>query len=73
MKILVVHETGWITGLPHIQNHFFERLCPKGHNIKGIDYGFDWKRYPDRKIDKKKGFPHISKISNGSGIDNLIC
>ena len=70
MKILVVQETDWITRYPHTQHHLFERLSLKGHTIKVIDYGFDWKKDPDKKIyQKREVFPHVSKIYDGSCID----
>jgi glycosyltransferase involved in cell wall biosynthesis len=70
MKILVVQETDWITRYPHTQHHLFERLSLKGHTIKVIDYGFDWKKDPKRKIyQKREVFPRVSKICDGSGIE----
>jgi glycosyltransferase involved in cell wall biosynthesis len=70
MKILVVQETDWITRYPHTQHHLFERLSLKGHTIKVIDYGFDWKKDPRRKTyQKREVFPHVSKIYERSGID----
>ena len=70
MKILVVQETDWITRYPHTQHHLFERLSLKGHTIKVIDFGFDWKKDPERKIyQKREVFPRVSKICDGSGID----
>ena len=70
MKILVVQETDWITRYPHTQHHLFERLFLKGHTVKVIDYGFDWKKDQNKKIfQKREVFPHISKIYDGSDID----
>jgi glycosyltransferase involved in cell wall biosynthesis len=70
MKILVVQETDWITRFPHTQHHLFERLSLRGHTIKVIDYGFDWKKDPHKKIfQKREVFPRVSKIHNESGID----
>jgi len=70
MKILVVQETDWITRYPHTQHHLFERLSLKGHTVKVIDYGFDWKKDPLRKIyQKREVFPRVSKICDGSGIE----
>jgi glycosyltransferase involved in cell wall biosynthesis len=70
MKILVVQETDWITRYPHTQHHLFERLSLKGHTIKVIDYGFDWRKDTNRELFKKKEiFPHVSKIYTGSSIE----
>lgn len=70
MKILVVQETDWITRYPHTQHHLFERLSLKGHTVKVIDYGFDWKLDPNKKLyQKREVFPRVSKIYDGSGID----
>jgi len=52
------------------QHHLFERLSLKGHTIKVIDYGFDWKKDPNKKIyQKREVFPDVSKIYAGSSID----
>jgi len=70
MKILVVQETDWITRYPHTQHHLFERLTLKGHTVKVIDYGFDWKQDANKKLYRKREvFPGVSKIYPGSGID----
>ena len=70
MKILVVQETDWITRYPHTQHHLFERLSLKGHTINVIDYGFDWKKDPNKKLyQKREVYPHISKIYDGSDIN----
>ncbi len=70
MKILVVQETDWITRFPHTQHHLFERLTLRGHTIKVIDYGFDWKKDPNRKFyQKREVFPRVSKICEGAGIE----
>lgn len=69
MKILVVQETDWITRYPHTQHHLFERLSLRGHIINVVDYGFDWKNDPNKKIyQKREIFPHVSKIYDGSDI-----
>lgn len=70
MRILVVQETDWITRYPHTQHHLFERLSLKGHTIKVIDYGFDWRKETRKELfQKKKYFPRVSKIYTGSSID----
>ena len=70
MKILVVQETDWITRYAHTQHHLFERLSLKGHTITVIDYGFDWKKDPNKKLyQEREIFLHVSKLYEGSGVD----
>ena len=58
MNILVIQETDWIARYPHTQHHLFERLSLNGHTIKVIDYGFDWKKDPRRKMFEKRAMGH---------------
>ncbi|MBM4241938.1 MAG: glycosyltransferase family 4 protein [Euryarchaeota archaeon] len=44
MKILVVQESDWIERNPHQQHHLMDILSAKGHKIRVIDYGIDWRR-----------------------------
>lgn len=44
MKILVVQESDWLKRNPHQQHHLMDRLSAKGHEIRVIDHGIDWRR-----------------------------
>jgi glycosyltransferase involved in cell wall biosynthesis len=65
MKILIVQESDWIERNPHQQHHLMDRLSVRGHDIRVIDYGIDWRR-KDSKWQglyvKRKVFHHVHKV-----------
>jgi glycosyltransferase involved in cell wall biosynthesis len=70
MRILVVQETNWPERYPHTQHHLMERLCLRGHEVRVIDYDFDWKRNSQRKVFQARTvFKGVSKIHPNAKID----
>ncbi len=65
MKILIVQESDWLERNPHQQHHLMDRLSVRGHDIRVIDYGIDWRR-KDRKrrsiYVKRKVYHHVHKV-----------
>lgn len=69
MKILVIQETNWPERYPHTQHHLMERLVLKGHEVRVIDFDFDWKRNNTSSIFKRKViFQDVSKIMKDATI-----
>jgi len=70
MRILVVQETNWPERYPHTQHHLMERLCLRGHEVRVIDYDFDWKRSSHRRLFQARTvFCGVSKIHQNAKID----
>ncbi|MDP3033883.1 MAG: glycosyltransferase, partial [Methanobacteriaceae archaeon] len=65
MRILIVQESDWIERNPHQQHHLMDRLSVKGHSIRVIDYGIDWRRKDEKRFDflvDRKVFHHVHKV-----------
>lgn len=70
MKILLLQETDWLERYPHTQHHLMERLSQKGHQIRVIDYDFDWSKKQKHEIFKERlEFHNVKKIYSGSNVD----
>ncbi|MGC9516140.1 MAG: glycosyltransferase family 4 protein [Methanomicrobiales archaeon] len=71
MKILLVQESDWLLRNPHQQHHLMDRLSAKGHDIRVIDFGIDWRR-KDKKWKgvyvRRKIYPDISKVVDNAKI-----
>ncbi|MFX0087803.1 MAG: glycosyltransferase, partial [Candidatus Hodarchaeota archaeon] len=67
MKILVIQETDWIKRGPHQSHHLFERIVRLGHQVRVIDFDFDWdKKSNEGKIlSRKKIIIAAPKVIDG--------
>lgn len=70
MKILVVQESDWLKRNPHQQHHLMERMSLRGHEIRVIDYEFDWKTNKNPGlIAKRTVFEGVNKIDDEASVD----
>ncbi|MDP3034569.1 MAG: glycosyltransferase family 4 protein [Methanobacteriaceae archaeon] len=66
MRILIVQESDWIERNPHQQHHLMDRLSVKGHSIRVIDHGIDWRRKDEKRFDflvDRKVYHHVHKVN----------
>jgi glycosyltransferase involved in cell wall biosynthesis len=66
MRILIVQESDWIERNPHQQHHLMDRLSVKGHQIRVIDYGIDWRRKDSKSpgfLVDRKVYHHVHKVN----------
>ena len=66
MRILIVQESDWIERNPHQQHHLMDRLSVKGHDIRVIDYGIDWRRKDSKRhglLVDRKVYHHVHKVN----------
>ncbi|MEW6009792.1 MAG: glycosyl transferase GT4 family protein [Methanobacterium sp.] len=71
MKILLVQESDWIERNPHQQHHLMDRLSAKGHQIRVIDYGIDWRRKDKKReglLVDRKVYHHVHKVNPQANI-----
>lgn len=70
MKILLIQETDWLKRNPHQQHHLMDRMSVKGHEIRVIDYPFDWRKEKEDSsfISKRKIFENVHKVNTDADI-----
>lgn len=69
MKILLVQESDWFDRGVHQQHHLMERLIPKGHEVRVIDFEIAWAKKTKRELySKRRVFDGVSKVGIQSGV-----
>ncbi len=65
MKILLIQESDWLERNPHQQHHLMDRLSVRGHEIRVIDHGIDWRRKDkvrESYFVERKVYHHVHKV-----------